>query len=61
MRNTAFIVTEQINQSQLVSSNKEMTNIKEKHTLDRNLPKSHLDSTFVLLPLTEQDDMILDI
>ena len=51
----------QITPSQLVSRNREMMKIHEEHKLDRNLLKSLLDITFVLLPMTEQNDMILDI
>ena len=50
-----FIV--QITLSRLVSKNNEMMKIKEKPTLDQNLPKNHLFSTFVHHPMIEQKDM----
>ena len=60
-KNTALTVSEQITPSQLVSRNLAMIKINEKHMFDQNPLQSHLSSTFVLLPLTEQDGIIVDI
>ena len=59
-KNIAHIVIEQITPFLLVSKNNEMTKINEKHMLDQNLHKNHSFSTFVLLPMTEQNTMIID-
>ena len=51
---------EHIIPSLLVSKNNEMMKTNEMHMLDQNLHKNHLYSTFVLLPMIEQNTMILD-
>ena len=56
----ALIVIEQIIPSQLSSRNKEIMKINEEHMQDQNL-KSDLYSTFVLLLMIEQKEMIIDI
>ena len=60
IKNIAHTVIEQITPFLLVSKNNEMTKINEKHMLDQNLHKNHSFSTFVLLPMTEQNTMIID-
>ena len=52
------IVIEQTTLSLPVSKNNEMMKINEKLTLDRNLLKNHLYSTFVRPPMIEQKDTI---
>ena len=59
-KNNAHIVKEQIIVSLLVSKNNEMMKTNEMHMLDQNLHKNHLYSTFVLLPMIEQNIMIID-
>ena len=59
-KNIAHIVIEQIIPSLLVSKNNEMMKTNEMHLLDQNLHKNHLYSTFVLLPMIEQNAMIID-
>ena len=54
------IVIEQIIPSLLDSKNNEMMKTNEMHMLDQNLHKNHLYSTFVLLPMIEQNTMIID-
>ena len=46
---------------QLVSKNIEMMKTKEMLMLDQNLLRNHLYNTFVLLVMTEQNDMIHNI
>ena len=58
-KNIAHTVIEQITPFLLVSKNNEMMKINEKHLLDQNLHKNHSFSTFVLLPMTEQNTMIM--
>ena len=60
IRNIAHTVIEQITPFLLVSKNNEMMKINETHMLDLNLHKNHSYSTFVLLPLIEQNTMIID-
>ena len=60
IKNIAHTVIEQITPFLLVSKNNEMMKINEKHMLDQNLHKNHSFSTFVLLPMTEQNTMIID-
>ena len=60
-KSTALIVTEAIIPSQLISRNEAMTKKNEKHTQNQNLLKSRLYSSFVLLPVIEQNVMILAI
>ena len=60
IRNIAHTVIEQITPFLLVSKNNEMTKINEKHMLDQNLHKNHLYNTSVLLPMIEQNTMIID-
>ena len=60
IRNIAHIVIEQIIPFLLVSKNNEMMMINEKHMLGLNLLKNHLYSTSVLLPMIEQNTMIID-
>ena len=60
-KNIAHIVIEQIITSLLVSKNNEMMKTNEMHMLDQNLHRNHLYSTFVLLPMIEQNTMIIDI
>ena len=60
IKNIVNIVTEQITQSLLVSKNNEMMKINAMHMLDQNLIKNHLYSTSALLPLIEQNTMIID-
>ena len=59
-KNIAHTVIEQIIPFLLVSKNNEMMKINEKHMLDLNLHKNHSYSTFVLLPMIEQNTMIID-
>ena len=56
----AHTVIKQITPFLLVSKNNEMMKINEKQMLDLNLHKSHSFSTFVLLPMIEQNTMIID-
>ena len=56
----AHIVIEQSIPSLLVSKNSEMMKTNEMHMLNQNLHKNHLFSTFVLLPMIEQNIMIID-
>ena len=60
MKIIAHVVKEQIIPSLLVSKNNEMMKTNEMHMLDQNLHKNHLYSTFVLLPMIEQNIMIID-
>ena len=60
-KNTASIVIKQITPSLLASKNNEMMKTNQMLTLDQNLLRNHLNSTFVLLPMIEQSDMIQDI
>ena len=60
IKNIAHIVIEQITPFLPVSKNNEMMKINEKHMLDQNLHKNHSFSTFVLLPMTEKNTMIID-
>ena len=60
IKNIAHTVIEQITPFLPVSKNNEMMKINEKHMLDQNLHKNHSFSTFVLLPMTEQNTMIID-
>ena len=60
MKNIVHIVTEQIIPSLLVSKNNEMMKTNEMHMLDQNLHKNLLYSTFVLLPMIEQNTMIIN-
>ena len=60
-KNIVHIVIEQTTPSLLVSKNNEMMKRSGMLMLDQNLPKNHLYSTFVLLQMTEQNDMIHDI
>ena len=60
IKNIAHTVIELITPFLLVSKNNEMMKINEKHMLDQNLYKNHSFSTFVLLPMTEQNTMIID-
>ena len=60
IRNIAHTVIEQITPFLLVSKNNEMMKINEKHMLDLYLHKNHSYSTFVLLPMIEQNTMIID-
>ena len=60
-KNTVSIVIKQITPSLLASKNNEMMKTNEMLTLDQNLLRNHLNSTFVLLPMIEQSDMIQDI
>ena len=60
IKNIAHTVIEQITPFLPVSKNNEMMKINEKHMLDQNLHKHHSFSTFVLLPITEQNTMIID-
>ena len=59
-KNFAQTVIDQITPFLLVSKNNEMMKINEKHMLDQNLHKNHLYSTSVLLPMIEQNTMIID-
>ena len=58
-KNNVPLVIEQIIPSLLVSKNNEMMKTNEMHMLDQNLHKNHLYSTFVLLPMIEQNTMII--
>ena len=60
IKNIAHTVIEQITPFLLVSKNNEMMKINEKHMLNQNLHKNHSFSTFVLLPMIEQNTMIID-
>ena len=60
IKNIVHTVIEQITPFLPVSKNNEMMKINEKHMLDQNLHKNHSFSTFVLLPMTEQNTMIID-
>ena len=60
IKNIAHTVIEQTTPFLLVSKNNEMMKINEKHMLDQNLHKNHLYSTSVLLPMIEQNNMIID-
>ena len=60
-KNIIHIVTKQITPSLLVSKNNEMMKTNEMHMLDQNLHKNQSYSTFVLLLMTEQKTMIIDI
>ena len=53
-------VIEQIISSLLVSKNNEMMKTNEMHMLDQNLHKNLLYNTSVLLPMIEQNTMIID-
>ena len=59
-KNIVHIVIKQIIPSLLVSKNNEMMKTNEIHMLDQNLHKNHLYSTFVLLPMIEQNTYIID-
>ena len=59
-KNIVHIVIEQIIPSLLVSINNELMKTNEMHMLDQNLHKKLLYSTFVLLPMIEQNIMISD-
>ena len=60
IKNIVHIVIEQIIPSRLVSKNNEMMKTNEMHMLDQNLHKNHLYNTFNLLPMIEQNNMIID-
>ena len=60
IKNIAHTVIEQITPFLPVSKNNEMMKINEKHMLDQNHHKNHSFNTFVLLPMTEQNTMIID-
>ena len=60
IKNIVHIVIEQIIPHLLVSKNNEMMKTNEMHVPDQNLHKNHLYSTFVLLPMIEQNTMIID-
>ena len=60
LKNIVRTVIEQTTPLLLVSKNKEMMKINEKHMLDQNLHKNHLYSTSVLPPMIEQNNMIID-
>ena len=60
IKNIVHSVIEQIIPSLLVSKNNEMMKTNEMHMLDQKLHKNHLYSTFVLLPMIEQNTMIID-
>ena len=60
MKHIVHIVIEQTIPSLLVSKNNEIMKTNEMHMLDQNLHKNHLYSTFVLLPMIEQNTMIID-
>ena len=59
-KNIAHTLIEQNTPFLLVSKNNAMMKINEKHKLDQNLHKNDSFSTFVLLPMTEQNTMIID-
>ena len=59
-KNIAHTVIEQITPFLLVSKNNEMIKINEKPMPDQKLRKNHSFSTFVLLPMIEQNTMIID-
>ena len=61
IKNIVLTVTEQITPFLLASKNNEIMKTNEKLMLDQNLLKTFLYNTFVLLPMTEQNDMIQDI
>ena len=60
-KNIVHTATERIIPSLLVSKNNEMMKINEMPMLDQNLQKDFLYSTFALLPMIEQNIMIIDI
>ena len=59
-KNIVHIVTEQITPSLLVSKNNEMMKTNAMRILDQSLLKNHLYSTSTLLPMIEQNTMIID-
>ena len=59
--NIVPIIIKQITPSLLASKNNEMMKTNEMLTLDQNLLRNHLNSTFGLLAMIEQSDMIQDI
>ena len=59
-KNIAHTVIKQVTPFLPVSKNNEMMTINEKQMLDQNLHKNHSFSTFVLLPMREQNTMIID-
>ena len=61
IKNIVHTVTEQITPSPLVSKHNEMMKTNEMLMLDQNLHKNHLYNTSVLLLMTEQKIMIIDI
>ena len=61
IKNIVHTVTEQITPSPLVSKNNETMKPNETLMLDQNLHKNHLYNTSVLLLMTEQKNMTIDI